>query len=138
MVDSAKPSPSVPKIIANFFSFFKRASLMLIELCRNAIATVLKPCCATSSMPLSSHVHGIRKIEPIETRTARRLKGSHELLVNSIPSIPSAAAERKIAPIFVVSTTPSIMAMREAVLQMLSTEGRVERFIAHKTPRLSV
>ena len=45
----------------------------------------------------SIHVHGTRKTVPIETRTARRFRGSQELRVNSTASMPRAAAERKMA-----------------------------------------
>ena len=41
-----------------------------------------------------------------------RFNGSHEEGVRNTASIPNAAADRKMAPIFVVSTTPSMMTVR--------------------------
>ena len=48
--------------------------------------------------------------------------------------MPSAAAERKIAPIFVGFITFSSTAMRRAFLQISSTEGGVGRYMAQRRP----
>ena len=86
----------------------------------------------------SSQAHGIRKTDPIETLTARRFNGSQELRVSNMASIPRAAAERKIAPMLVVSTTPSMTAIRRAPLHISSTLFGVGRCMAQRTPRVSV
>ena len=52
--------------------------------------------------------------------------------------MPKAAAERKMAPMFVVSTTPSITAMRWAFRQTSSTGFGIGRRMAHSTPRVKV
>ena len=85
-----------------------------------------------------NHVQGMRKTEPIETRIARLFKGSHEVGDRSMASIPSAAAERKIAPIFVVSTTPLITMIRLACRQIYYKSGNRGRCMAHRTPRVKV
>lgn len=100
-----RPSPSVPITIANRGSVFKTGLSMEMELSVSAMAAVRKPNSPSVSRGPSIHVHGTRKTVPIETRTARRFRGSQELRVNSTASMPRAAAERKMAPILVVSTT---------------------------------
>ena len=69
---------------------------------------------------------------------ARLFSGSHDVVVSSTASMPKAAADRKIAPMFVVSVTPSITTMRRAFLQMSSTLPGTGRFMAHSTPLVSV
>ena len=81
---------------------------MLMESSLRAMAAVRNPNPLRLLTGLSSHVHGTRNTDPIDTRTARRFSGSHELLVSSTASMPKAAAERKMAPMLVVSVTPSI------------------------------
>ena len=51
--------------------------------------------------------------------------------------MPSAAAERKMAPIFVGFTTFSSTAIRRFPLQISSTEGIGFRFMAQRSPRVS-
>ena len=51
-------------------------------------------------------------------------------------SIPSAAAERKIAPIFVGFITFSSTAMRRALAQIASTVGSGGRRMAQSIPRV--
>lgn len=87
---------------------------------------------------LSSQVHGTRNTLPIDTLTARLLSGSHDVGVRSTPSIPRAAAERNIAPIFVVSTTPSITTIRRASPHISPTGTGLLRRMAHNTPRVSL
>ena len=77
-----------------------------------------------------------KKTVPIETRTARRFRGSQELRVNSTASMPRAAAERKMAPILVVSTTPSITTIRRAPRQTSSILFGTGRRMAQRTPRV--
>ena len=50
--------------------------------------------------------------------------------------MPRAAADRKMAPMLVESTTPSSTAMRRAPAQTSSTAGRAGRRMAHSTPRV--
>ena len=83
------------------------------------------------------HVQGTRKMLPIETRTARRFSGSHDVGVSSTASMPKAAAERKMAPMFVVSTTLSMTTMRRAPWQTDSTLRGWGRRMAQSTPRVS-
>ena len=52
--------------------------------------------------------------------------------------MPNAAAERKMAPMLVVSTTPSITAMRLAFWHTSSTLFGAGRRMAHSTPLVSV
>ena len=85
------------------------------ELSVSAIAAVRKPKLLRSEREPSIHVHGIQKTAPIDTLTARRFNGSQELRLSNTASIPNAAAERKIAPILVASTTPSITTIRRAL-----------------------
>ena len=70
------------------------------------------------------------------TRTARRFSGSQQLGLSSTASTPSAAAERKIAPMLVVSTMPSSTATRRASRQSASAPGSGLRRMAHSTPRV--
>ena len=86
----------------------------------------------------SSQVQGTKKTVPIDTRIDRRFRGSHELVVSKTASMPKAAADRKIAPMLVVSTTPSIKAMRLAVRQIVSTVGNSGLRMAQSTPRVKV
>ena len=109
---------------------------MEMELSVSAIAAVLNPNRPKSRIVPSIHVQGIKKTDPIDTLTARRFSGSQELRVNNTASIPSAAAERKIAPILVLSTTPSITTMRRAFRQTSSTLRSTGRRMAHNTPRV--
>lgn len=70
------------------------------------------------------------------TRTARRVSGSQHVEVSSTASMPSAAAERKIAPMFVASTTFSKTAMRPRTVQNVRRRlwcGATHR--AQNTPR---
>ena len=138
MVSRGNPSPSVPITIAKRGSAFKTSSSSDTDLSLSAIATVLNPCSRKLSTGFSTHVHGTRNTDPFETLTARRFNGSQVPCVNSTPSIPSAAAARNIAPIFVVSTTESITTTREAPSQTLATVGISLRRIAQSTPRVSV
>ena len=71
------------------------------------------------------------------TRLALRYSGSAQAGVKRTASIPSAAAERKIAPIFVGFTTFSKIATRLAFLQSCSTEGSAGRYMAQSMPRVS-
>ena len=59
----------------------------------------------------------------METRTARRFKGSQQVGENSTASIFSAAALRTIAPRFEASTTPSSTATRFASDRIVSGAG---------------
>ena len=72
----------------------------------NASATVVKPIAFRLLMGLSLHAHGMRNTDPIETRMARRLSGSHESVESTMPSIPRAEAALKMEPMLVASTTP--------------------------------
>ena len=80
----------------------------------SAIAAVRNPKFLSSEREPSIQVHGTKKTLPIDTLTARRFNGSQELRVSNTASIPRAAAERKIAPILVASTTLSITTIRRA------------------------
>ena len=100
------------------------------------MAAVLNPNHLKSRIVPSIHAQGIKKTDPIDTLTARRFNGSQELRVNNTASIPRAAAERKIAPTLVLSTTPSITTMRRAFRQTSSTLRNTGRYIAHNTPRV--
>ena len=71
------------------------------------------------------------------TRTARRHSGSQQDGVSKIASMPSAAAERKIAPIFVESTMFSNTATRRASESSVSASGSLGLRMAHSTPRVS-
>ena len=103
-----------------------------------AKATVFRPHCLMSlNLPLS-HVQGTLNTVPILTLTARRLRGSQLSGVNNTPSTPKAAADRNIAPMLVVSQTPSITASRRASRQISSTEGKTGRSKAQRTPRVRV
>ena len=111
---------------------------------RRIIAAVLYPSlCSTSIAPsgqhafLSKYVHGIWNTVPMLTRLALRYNGSAQAGVKRTASIPSAAAERKIAPTFVGFTTFSKIATRLAFLQSCSTEGSVGRYMAQSMPRVS-
>ena len=115
-----------------------RGSSMGRESLVRAMATLRKPSVRTLSIGSSTHVHGTRNTEPMDTRTARRLSGSHELRVSSTASMAKAAAERKMAPMLVVSTTPSMTTMRRASLQISLTAGSAGRRMAQSTPRVSV
>ena len=86
----------------------------------------------------SIHVQGTRKTDPMETLTALRLSGSQDVGVSNTASIPSAAAERKMAPIFVVSTTPSTTTILWAWRHTSSTGSADFRRMAQSTPRVSV
>ena len=72
------------------------------------------------------------------TRTARRVSGSQHVGLSSTASMPSAAAERKIAPMFVASTTLSSTAIRFAPAMTSVGLFGAGRRIAHRTPRVSV
>ena len=102
------------------------------------MATDLKPAARRSSCRCSVHVHGTRNTDPIDTLTARLLSGSHESAVTSTASMPSAAAERKMAPMLVLSTTPSITATLWASPHTSLTVGMDLRRMAHSTPRVRV
>ena len=71
------------------------------------------------------------------TRTARRLSGSEHDGVSKIAPTPKAAAERKIAPMFVLSTMFSSTATRRAPAQSVSGSGSCGRRMAHRIPRVS-
>ncbi len=88
---------------------------------------------------MSSIQHqGTKNTDPMLTLMARRLSGSHDVGVSITASIPSAAAERNIAPIFVVSTTESIMTILCDVLHRDDGEEGCGRRMAHSTPRVRV
>ena len=70
------------------------------------------------------------------TRDARRYRGSLPALVSSTASMPSAAAQRKIAPRLVGFMTFSSTAMRRAPAQTSSNVGRGGRRMAHSIPRV--
>lgn len=102
------------------------SSSILTESSRSAIAAVLYPSlCSTSIAPsgqhafLSKYVHGIWNTVPMLTRLALRYSGSAQADVKRTASIPSAAAERKIAPTFVGFTTFSKIATRLAFAELL-------------------
>ena len=111
---------------------------MLTDLSVKARATVVKPRDFNDDIGASSHVQGTKKTLPIDTLTARRLSGSHDVGVSKTASTPMAAAERKMAPMLVVSVTPSMTATRLAPWHTSSTVGAGRRRMAHKTPRVSV
>ena len=138
IVSFGNPSPSVPIIIARRGTVVSLGSAMEMESSVSAMAAVVKPNSFSCPIPPSSHVHGTRKTDPMDTLIARRLSGSHELRVNSTASIPSAAALRNMAPIFVVSTTPSMTTIRRASRQTSFSSGSFGRRIAHNTPRVRV
>ena len=73
---------------------------------------------STCSAPMGSscgrYASGTRNTPPMLNRKERRAKGSQQEGVSSTASMPSAAAERKIAPMFVVSVIFSSTAMRRA------------------------
>ena len=138
MVSAGRPSPSVPMMIASLGRVVSSGESMGVESSVSAMAAVAKPSECSCSMPPSSQLQGTRKTLPMETRTARRLSGSHELRVSSTASMPSAAAERNMAPMLVVSTTPSMTTMRLALWHISSTGGSMGRCIAHSTPRVRV
>ena len=70
------------------------------------------------------------------TRTARRYSGSLPALVSSTASMPSAAAERKIAPRFVGFITFSSTATRAAVCSSAAGSRGCGRRIAQSMPRV--
>ncbi len=82
-------------------------------------------------------VQGIWNTVPMLTRTARRYSGSLQEGVSSTASIPSAAAERKIAPTFVGFMISSSTAMRLAPSSTVSSDGSGRRRMAQSTPRVS-
>ena len=112
----------------------------------SAIAAVRKPSARSRAIPRSGqspgaspmYVHGTWNTVPMLTRTARRQNGSQQVGVARMASTPSAAAERKSAPTFVESATPSSTATRRAPAQTASTSGSCGRRIAQSTPRVSV
>ena len=138
MVAAGSPSPSVPITMARRGSLTSTGSSIDTDLSVSAIATVLNPSSPSDCTGASSHVHGTRKTEPIDTRTARRLSGSHELEVSSTASMPSAAAERKIDPTLVASTTLSTTTTLLAPRHTYATVGVSLRRMAQSTPRVSV
>ena len=71
------------------------------------------------------------------TLTARLQSGSQQVGVSSTASIPSAAAERNIAPIFVESHTASSTAIRRAPQSTSSSVFGLGLRIAHSAPRVS-
>ena len=112
---------------------------MLSESSRSAIAAVLNPKPRRSSVHgLSSgrYVHGTWNTVPMLTRTARRYSGSLPALVSSTASMPSAAAERKIAPMFVGFITFSSTATRVMPRSSSSAGRRRGRRIAQSMPRV--
>ena len=104
----------------------------------SAIAAVRNPKSPSLLREPSIQVHDTRNIAPIDTLTARRLSGSQEFRVSKTASMPRAAAERKIAPMLVVSTTPSITTIRLASRHTSSTLLNSGRRMAQSTPRVSV
>ena len=107
------------------------------DLSVSAIAAVLKP--SDLSCPIQSsprYVHGTWNTVPMLTRTARRYSGSLPSAVSRTASMPSAAAERKIAPMFVGFITFSSTAMRRAPRHTSSTEHSLGRSMAHSIPRV--
>lgn len=65
------------------------------------------------------------------------MSGSHVSRVSSTASTPSAAAERNMAPMFVVSVTPSITATRRAPRHTSAAAASGGRRMAQSTPRVS-
>ena len=70
------------------------------------------------------------------TRVQRRYSGSLHSGVRSTASIPSAAAERKMAPTLVGFITRSSTTTRLALAHTCSTAGSSLRFMAHSIPRV--
>ncbi len=70
------------------------------------------------------------------TRLARRYRGSLPAAVSRTASMPSAAAERKIAPMLVGFITFSSTAIRRARVQISSTVGSGGRRMAQSMPRV--
>ena len=70
------------------------------------------------------------------TRTARRYNGSLPALVSSTASMPSAAAERKIAPRFVGFITFSSTATRDASCSSTAGSRSFGLRIAQSIPRV--
>ena len=70
------------------------------------------------------------------TRAARRYKGSLPASVSSTASMPSAAALRKIAPMFVGFITFSSTATRRASRQSASAGGSARRRMQQSMPRV--
>ena len=138
MVSSGSPSPSVPMTMASRRSLVSRGSSMDMDLSVKAMAAMRNPYSRRFSTGSLSHVHGTRNTEPMDTRMALRLSGSHELAVNSTPSMPNAAAERNMAPMFVVSTTLSITTTLLAFWHISATDGSAFLRMAQSTPRVSV
>ena len=124
--------------MASLGTVFSSGASIEIDLSVRAIAAVRNPYRASDSTGSFSTVHGTRNTDPIDTLTERRFNGSHDESVSSTPSIPKAAAERKMAPTFVESTTPSITTTLLASRQMLSTLRSPGRRMAHSTPRVNV
>ena len=106
--------------------------------CRNAMATVLNPHSRRVGSGASSQAQGNLNTVPIDTLTALRLKGSQLSVVSSAPSMPRAAAERKMAPMFVVSHTASRTTTRRDFPHSSCHVGCCGRRMAQSTPRVSV
>ena len=74
---------------------------------------------------------------PILTLTARRYRPSQQAGVSSTASMPSAAAERKMAPRLVGFIMFSNTAIRRAPEQMAPASGSFGLRMAQSTPRVS-
>ena len=83
------------------------------------------------------YVHGIWNTVPMLTLTLRRLRGSQQVVVKRMPSMPRAAAARRMAPVLVLLTTLSTSTMRCFPRHICSTLGNTGRCIAQSTPRVS-
>ena len=122
--------------IANLDSFTKAGLSIGIESSVSAIAAVRKPNLPKSLREPFIQAHGTKKTAPIDTLTTRRFNGSQELRVSNTASIPRAAAERKIAPMLVASTTLSMTTMRRASRHTSSMLRGSGRRMAQRTPRV--
>ena len=106
MVSRPRPSPSVPRTTASLSAAARAGSSMDNASSRRAMATVRKPRARRRSIPGPGHwsmswwirAQGTWKTVPMLTRTHRRYRGSVQAGVRRTPSIPRAAADRKMAP----------------------------------------
>ena len=98
----------MPSTSASLSQPRRRSSCRKIASSDSASAAVEKPSERSSGTPsaaqarsLPMRVHGTWNTVPIDTRAARRYSGSWHDGVTSTASMPSAAAERNTAPMFV-------------------------------------
>ena len=137
MVAFGSPSPSVPITTAFLSCLFSSGASSGRELSSSAMARVAKPSALSSPTGSWLQVQGTRNTVPIETLTARRLSGSQESSLSTTASTPKAAAERKMAPMLVVSVTPWITHTFLALRHVSSSAGLGLRRMAQSTPRVS-